>query len=85
MLAAFAVGVPYLDRPGVALVGFACLAFATPRPPLALRERTLAKYAEAIQMPTADAGKTPPSLKARLDPYVAAGVPEEFAYAPEDR
>lgn len=84
VLAAFAVGVPFLDRAGVALLGLAFLALATPRRPRSLVERVMGQLDERIPMPTADAGRTPPSLRARLEPYHAAAPPDEFAYAGED-
>lgn len=84
VLAAFAVPVPFLDRAGVALVGFACLALATPRRPRSLVERVMGQLDDRITLPTEDAGKTPPSLRARLEPYGVAGGSAEFAYAQDD-
>lgn len=72
--AAFDFDLPWLDRVGAAALGIAFLAYATPRPRQSLLRRAIGGAAGAIQMPTADAGKTPPSLRARLEPYAVAGA-----------
>lgn len=84
VLAAFSVGVPFLDRAGTALLGLAFLALATPRRPASLVSSALAAAEQSIRLPSRDAGQTPPSLRSRLEPYGVAGDAGEFAYASDD-
>lgn len=72
--AAFAWQLPWLDRPGTAALGFAFLAFATPRARRSIVSRIGAALARPITLPTEDAGQTPESLRVPLEPYVTARV-----------
>lgn len=77
VLAAFSVGVPFLDRAGVALLGLGFLAYVTPRAPSATLQRLRSAALTSADLPKVDAGKTPPSLR-RYEPFPgAAGVAED--------